>query len=63
MIIEKVSGNAVLINSYHSKAFDGVKHGFLDAVWSAAGFGLNFRSWICQTPGLEDVIHSTWTWR
>ena len=42
-IIEKVNGNAALINLDQSKAFD---HGFLEAVLSAAGFGLHFCSWI-----------------
>ena len=45
-IIEKVDGNAALINLDQSKAFDRVDHAFLEAVLSAAGFGLHFRSWI-----------------
>ena len=35
-IVEKVDG----------KTFDRVDDAFLEAVWSAAGFGLNFRTWI-----------------
>ena len=46
MIVEKVDGNAELINLDQSKAFDRVDHGFLEAVLSAAGFGLHFRTWI-----------------
>ena len=45
-IVEKVNGNAALINLDRSKAFDRVDHAFLEAVLSAAGFGLHFRSWI-----------------
>ena len=45
-IVEKVDGNAVLINLDQSKAFDRVDHAFLEAVLSAAGFGLHFRTWI-----------------
>ena len=47
MIVEKVDGNAALINLDQSKAFDRVDHAFLEAVSSAAGFGLHFRTWIC----------------
>ena len=45
-IVEKVDGNAALINLYQSKAFDRVYHGFQEAILSAAGFGLHFRTWI-----------------
>ena len=45
-IIEKVDGNATLINLDQSKAFDRVGQSFLEAVLSADGFGLHFRSWI-----------------
>ena len=45
-IVEKVDGNAALINLDLSKAFDRVDHTFLEAVLSAAGFGLHFRTWI-----------------
>ena len=45
-ILEKVDDKAALINLDQSKAFDRVDHGFLEAVLSAAGFGVNFRSWI-----------------
>ena len=45
-IIEKVDGNAALINLDQSKAFHRVDHAFLEAVLSAAGFGLHFRTWI-----------------
>ena len=45
-IVEKVNGNAALINLDQSKAFDSVDHSFLEAVLSAAGFGLHFHSWI-----------------
>ena len=45
-IVEKVDGNAALINLYQSKAFDRVDHAFLGAVLPVAGFGLHFRSWI-----------------
>ena len=54
-IIEKVDGNAALINLDQSKAFDRVDHAFLEAVLSAAGFGLHFRSWIrllYASPGI-----------
>jgi len=44
-IVEKVD-KAALINLDQSKAFDRVDHGFLEAVLSAAGFGVTFRSWI-----------------
>ena len=43
-IVEKVDGNAALINLDQSKAFDRVDHGFLESVLSAAGFGLHFRT-------------------
>ena len=46
MIVEKVNGNAALINLDKSKAFDRVYYGFLESVLSAAGFGLYFRTWI-----------------
>ena len=36
-IVEKVDGNAALINLDQSKAFDRVDHAFLEAVLSAAG--------------------------
>ena len=42
MIVEKVDGNAALINLDQFKAFDRVDQGFL--VLFAAGFGLLFRS-------------------
>ena len=45
-IIDKVNGNAALINLDQSKAFDRVDHAFLESVLSAAGFGLYFRTWI-----------------
>ena len=45
-IIEKVSGNAALINLDQSKAFDRVDHGFLKAVLSVTRFKLHSRSWI-----------------
>ena len=45
-IVEKVDGNAALINLDQSKAFDRVDHAFLEAVLSAAGFGIDFRTWI-----------------
>ena len=45
-IVDKVDGNAALITLYQPKAFDRVNHGFLEAVLSAAGFGLHFRTWI-----------------
>ena len=45
-IVEKVDGNAALINLDQSKAFDRVDHAFLEAVLSAAGFGVDFRTWI-----------------
>ena len=45
-IVEKVDGNTALINLDKSKAFDRVDHAFLEAVLSAAGFGLHFRTWI-----------------
>ena len=41
-IVEKVDGNATLINLDQSKAFDRIDHSFLEAVLSAAGFGLHF---------------------
>ena len=41
-IVEKVA----LINLDQSKAFDRVDHAFLEAVLSAAGFGVDFRTWI-----------------
>ena len=46
MIVEKVDGNAALINLDQSKAFDRVDHAFLEAVLSSAGFGVDFRTWI-----------------
>ena len=54
-IIEKVDRNAALINLDQSKAFDRVDNGFLEAVLSAASFGLHFRTWICllyASPGV-----------
>ena len=45
-IVEKVNGNAALINLDQSKAFDRGDHAFLEAVLSAAGFELHFRTWI-----------------
>ena len=54
-IVEKVDGNASLINLDQSKAFDRVDHAFLEAILSAAGFGLHFRTWICHlyaSPGV-----------
>ena len=45
-IVEKVDGNAALINLDQSKVFDRVDHGFLESVLSAAGFGQHFRTWI-----------------
>ena len=54
-IVEKVDGNAALINLDQSKAFDRVNHAFLEAVLSAADFGLHFRTRICllyASPGL-----------
>ena len=45
-IIEKVDGNTTLINLDQSKAFDRVDNAFLEAVLSAAGFELHFRTWI-----------------
>ena len=45
-IVEKLDGNAGLINLDQSKAFDRVDHAFLDSVLSAAGFGLHFCTWI-----------------
>ena len=54
-IVEKVNGNAALINLDQSKAFDRVDHAFLEAVLSAAGFGLHFCTWICllyASPGI-----------
>ena len=45
-IVEKVDGNAALINLDQSKAFDRVDHAFLEAVLSSAGFGVDFRTWI-----------------
>ena len=45
-IIEKVDGNAALINLDQSKAVDWVDHAFLEAVSSVAGFGLHFRTWL-----------------
>ena len=44
--IIEVDGNAALINLDQSKAFDRVDHAFLEAVLSAAGFGVDFRTWI-----------------
>ena len=35
-----------IINLNQSKAFDRLHHGFLEAVLSAAGFGLQFRCWV-----------------
>ena len=46
MIVEKVDGNATLINLDQSKAFDRVDHGFLEAALSVDGFRLHFRTWI-----------------
>ena len=45
-IVEKVDENAVLIYLDQSKAFDRGNHAFLEAVLSAAGFGLHFHTWI-----------------
>ena len=45
-IVEKVDGNAALINLDQSKAFDRVDHTFLEAVLSAAGFRVDFCTWI-----------------
>ena len=45
-IVEKVDGNAALINLDQSKAFDRVDHAFLEAVLSSAGFEVDFRTWI-----------------
>ena len=45
-IVEKVDGNAALINLDQSKAFERVDHGFLESVLSSADFALHFRSWI-----------------
>ena len=45
-IVEKVDGNVALINLDQSKAFDRVDHAFLEAVLSAAGFRVDFRTWI-----------------
>ena len=45
-IIDKVDNKAALINLDQSKAFDRVDHSFLEAVLSAAGFGVDFRTWI-----------------
>ena len=45
-IVEKVDGNATLINLDQSKAFDRVDHAFLEAVLSVAGFRLHFCAWI-----------------
>ena len=45
-IIEKVDGNALLINLDQSKVFDRDEHGFLEAILFAVGFGENFYSWI-----------------
>ena len=45
-IVEKVDGNATPINFDQSKVFDRFDYGFLEAVLSAAGFGLPFRTWI-----------------
>ena len=47
LIVEKVDGKAALINFDLFKTFDKVGHDFLEAVLSAAGFELHFRSWIC----------------
>ena len=55
MIVENVDVNAALINLDQSKAFDRVDHAFLEAVLSAAGFGLHFCTWIRHlyvTPGV-----------
>ena len=46
-ILDKDDNKAALINLDQSKAFDRVDHGFFEAVLSAAGFRVNFRSWIC----------------
>ena len=46
LVRTKVDRNAALINLDQSKAFDRVDHAFLEAVLSAAGFGLHFRAWI-----------------
>ena len=40
-IVEKVDGNAALINLDQSKAFDRVDHAFLEAVLSSACFGVD----------------------
>ena len=45
-IIEKVDRNAALIILDQYKTFERVHHSFLEAVLSAVGFGLDFRSWI-----------------
>ena len=45
-IIEKIHGNATLINLDQSKTFDRVDHAFLETVLSAVGFRFHFRSWI-----------------
>ena len=59
-IVEKVDGNAALINLDQSKAFERVDHSFLDAVLSAAGFGLHFLTWIrllYASPGVTVEVN------
>ena len=54
-IVEKVDGNAALINFDQSKAFDRVDHVFLESVLSSAGFGFHFRTWmrlLYASPGV-----------
>ena len=59
-IVEKVDGNAALINLDQSKAFDRVDHAFLEAVLSLAGFGLHFCPWIrllYASPGVMEEVN------
>ena len=49
-----------LINLDQSKTFDRVNHTFLEAVLSAAGFGLHFRTWIrllYASPGVMEEMN------
>ena len=55
-IVEKVDGNAALINLDQSKTFDRVDHAFQESVLSAAGFGLHFRTWIHLYAFPRDMV-------
>ena len=55
MKIENVNSGAMLIKLDQSKTFNSVDHGFLEAVLSAAGFELHFRSrihFLYVSPGV-----------